>query len=249
MNKKSAKKRKLDDDDDEENDPKRARYTAIACNQCRQRKTKCSGDKPACTRCLERSVECVYRTKRKVNGIDMYVDDSSYSTEPTYRTIDSTNNTFVPVHPGYYYPNDTENIYNSMQNVNQNLQIYNTNIYNTTGLSPINTNRKVPSSSNINNTFPSGTVENSNERGKEDIYKYNNDEELLNWKNNINNILKEIHTRNLPLPQLMDIINQYDGNAEVKNYVMNLLLPPPVASPTSGNFPKYKSDVHKKDRD
>ncbi|PLB53521.1 fungal-specific transcription factor domain protein [Aspergillus steynii IBT 23096] len=38
---------------------KRAKYTQVACNECKRRKLKCSGDS-VCTRCARDEVECIY---------------------------------------------------------------------------------------------------------------------------------------------------------------------------------------------
>ncbi|KAF4551514.1 Fungal Zn(2)-Cys(6) binuclear cluster domain-containing protein 16 [Elsinoe fawcettii] len=35
-------------------------YTIVACNACRSRKHKCSGDRPVCTACQDRGFKCVY---------------------------------------------------------------------------------------------------------------------------------------------------------------------------------------------
>ncbi|KAI8971324.1 hypothetical protein BD414DRAFT_449065 [Trametes punicea] len=40
--------------------PLKNKRTQTACNKCRQRKAKCSGDRPACTRCLARGYICEY---------------------------------------------------------------------------------------------------------------------------------------------------------------------------------------------
>ncbi|KAI0765487.1 hypothetical protein C8Q74DRAFT_1371277 [Fomes fomentarius] len=40
--------------------PLKNRRTQKACNKCRQRKAKCSGSRPACTRCLARGYICEY---------------------------------------------------------------------------------------------------------------------------------------------------------------------------------------------
>ncbi|KAL0577089.1 hypothetical protein V5O48_004881, partial [Marasmius crinis-equi] len=37
--------------------------TAIACDKCRERKTKCSGEKPVCKRCSSRGLICVYASR------------------------------------------------------------------------------------------------------------------------------------------------------------------------------------------
>ncbi|KAF6811841.1 hypothetical protein CMUS01_13180 [Colletotrichum musicola] len=42
--------------------PKR-RYTSKACEECRRRRAKCDGQRPACSRCAERSINCLYRTE------------------------------------------------------------------------------------------------------------------------------------------------------------------------------------------
>ncbi|KAK7040875.1 hypothetical protein VNI00_009471 [Paramarasmius palmivorus] len=42
--------------------------TAVACDKCRERKTKCSGERPVCKRCSSRGLICVYasrETKRR----------------------------------------------------------------------------------------------------------------------------------------------------------------------------------------
>ncbi|PYI09134.1 fungal-specific transcription factor domain protein [Aspergillus sclerotiicarbonarius CBS 121057] len=38
---------------------KRAKYTQVACNECKRRKLKCSGE-PVCSRCVRDNVRCVY---------------------------------------------------------------------------------------------------------------------------------------------------------------------------------------------
>ena len=40
--------------------PRAIRRVPRACHSCRQRKTKCSGDTPACRQCLELRVKCGY---------------------------------------------------------------------------------------------------------------------------------------------------------------------------------------------
>ncbi|KAL6803079.1 hypothetical protein GGI42DRAFT_19984 [Trichoderma sp. SZMC 28013] len=42
---------------------KRQNMVAAACNACRKQKTKCSGDRPACSRCIQRKSECHYTTQ------------------------------------------------------------------------------------------------------------------------------------------------------------------------------------------
>lgn len=45
--------------------PIEQRRTAIACRHCRQRKAKCSGDQPACSRCAYSGRKCVYPDERR----------------------------------------------------------------------------------------------------------------------------------------------------------------------------------------
>ncbi|KAH6613057.1 fungal-specific transcription factor domain-containing protein [Boeremia exigua] len=40
--------------------PHRRRKTLLACNQCRDRKTRCSGDRPLCRSCQDRQLQCRY---------------------------------------------------------------------------------------------------------------------------------------------------------------------------------------------
>ncbi|KAI0770888.1 hypothetical protein BD413DRAFT_476847 [Trametes elegans] len=42
--------------------------TAQACEKCRIRKAKCSGDHPACQRCISRGLQCEYAPERKMRG-------------------------------------------------------------------------------------------------------------------------------------------------------------------------------------
>ncbi|KAI0323842.1 hypothetical protein GY45DRAFT_1263944 [Cubamyces sp. BRFM 1775] len=42
--------------------------TAQACEKCRIRKAKCSGDHPACQRCVSRGLQCEYAPERKMRG-------------------------------------------------------------------------------------------------------------------------------------------------------------------------------------
>ncbi|KAL6798401.1 hypothetical protein J3E68DRAFT_399708 [Trichoderma sp. SZMC 28012] len=43
--------------------PKRQNMVTAACIACRKQKTKCSGDRPACSRCVQRNAECQYTTQ------------------------------------------------------------------------------------------------------------------------------------------------------------------------------------------
>ncbi|KAL6305716.1 hypothetical protein BKA93DRAFT_824821 [Sparassis latifolia] len=42
--------------------------TAQACEKCRIRKAKCSGDRPSCQRCISRKLDCEYASERKMRG-------------------------------------------------------------------------------------------------------------------------------------------------------------------------------------
>ena len=44
--------------------PQAIRRVPRACHSCRQRKTKCSGDTPACRQCLELRVTCEYPLRK-----------------------------------------------------------------------------------------------------------------------------------------------------------------------------------------
>lgn len=48
-------------------EPPRLR-TAQACEKCRKRKAKCSGEHPACQRCLIRGLTCIYAPEGRVRG-------------------------------------------------------------------------------------------------------------------------------------------------------------------------------------
>lgn len=48
------------DDEDEDSGNKRQR-TALACNSCRHRKSRCNGERPVCSTCRDWGLECVYR--------------------------------------------------------------------------------------------------------------------------------------------------------------------------------------------
>ncbi|RSL38251.1 hypothetical protein CEP53_015034 [Fusarium sp. AF-6] len=47
----------------------RGRYAAKACQECRRRRAKCDGQKPACSRCSGRQLECVYTTEEDGRGM------------------------------------------------------------------------------------------------------------------------------------------------------------------------------------
>ncbi|KAL4754103.1 hypothetical protein BDW72DRAFT_158463 [Aspergillus terricola var. indicus] len=61
--------------------PRYSRRVPLACETCRMRKTKCSGDTPICRQCLELRVECRYpvswreRTKGQISKLSVKSDD------------------------------------------------------------------------------------------------------------------------------------------------------------------------------
>ncbi|KAL4772157.1 fungal-specific transcription factor domain-containing protein [Aspergillus nidulans var. acristatus] len=61
--------------------PRYSRRVPLACETCRVRKTKCSGDTPICRQCLELRVECRYpvswreRTKGQISKLSAKSDD------------------------------------------------------------------------------------------------------------------------------------------------------------------------------
>ncbi|OQU98968.1 Fungal specific transcription factor domain-containing protein [Cladophialophora immunda] len=54
------RRRDFSDEDDDAFAYKRQR-TAIACNSCKSRKSRCNGERPTCGTCIELGFECVYR--------------------------------------------------------------------------------------------------------------------------------------------------------------------------------------------
>ncbi|RHZ49828.1 transcription factor domain-containing protein [Aspergillus thermomutatus] len=63
---------------------KRAKYTQVACNECKRRKLKCSGE-PVCSRCARDNVECVYvpnthaLSNRTILSPEVQVHDERFS--------------------------------------------------------------------------------------------------------------------------------------------------------------------------
>ena len=54
-------------DDDDQGSSKRQR-TALACNSCRYRKSRCNGEHPVCSTCSEMGFQCVYRRPLNANN-------------------------------------------------------------------------------------------------------------------------------------------------------------------------------------
>ncbi|PIA19097.1 hypothetical protein COEREDRAFT_79078 [Coemansia reversa NRRL 1564] len=78
-----------------------------SCESCRQRKIKCSGDKPICANCARRNQPCIYRRsaryKRRLNGAPGGSTDSNISTlkeqKPNLAAAQN-GNTAIPTAPG-----------------------------------------------------------------------------------------------------------------------------------------------------
>ena len=61
--------RRIAPDDDDQGSCKRQR-TALACNSCRYRKSRCNGEHPVCSTCSEMGFQCVYRRPLNPNNKD-----------------------------------------------------------------------------------------------------------------------------------------------------------------------------------
>ncbi|KAJ5418490.1 uncharacterized protein N7487_002040 [Penicillium crustosum] len=60
---------------------KRAKYTQVACNECKRRKLKCSGGL-VCVRCSRDQVPCVYATNRpSVSTLETDPKDERWGSE------------------------------------------------------------------------------------------------------------------------------------------------------------------------
>lgn len=57
-----------------------------SCNSCRSSKTKCSGDKPTCERCLGKGLSCSYRPRgRQIESISSLQSPQSEIVNQQYR--------------------------------------------------------------------------------------------------------------------------------------------------------------------
>ncbi|OXH32873.1 hypothetical protein J008_03143 [Cryptococcus neoformans] len=97
-----------------EQDDTKVKRATVACNACRARKIKCSGDKPICTTCAKGSVRCEYpivrkrkrdnTKKKKDSGSDQLdltlapplFSQTSNMPEPTAGTSSLDSNPFAP---------------------------------------------------------------------------------------------------------------------------------------------------------
>lgn len=97
-----------------EQDDTKVKRATVACNACRARKIKCSGDKPICTTCAKGSVRCEYpivrkrkrdnTKKKKDSGSDQLdltlapplLSQTSNMPEPTAGTSSLDSNPFAP---------------------------------------------------------------------------------------------------------------------------------------------------------
>lgn len=59
--------------------PRYSRRVPLACETCRMRKTKCSGDTPVCRQCLELRVECRYPVSWRERTKGFVIDLSPHS--------------------------------------------------------------------------------------------------------------------------------------------------------------------------
>ncbi|KAL2852560.1 hypothetical protein BJX68DRAFT_274947 [Aspergillus pseudodeflectus] len=70
---------------------KRAKYTQLACNECKRRKLKCDG-KPVCSRCVRQKAQCTYTPNSHASGnepatpVGGQVQEDGISTK--FRTVD-----------------------------------------------------------------------------------------------------------------------------------------------------------------
>ncbi|KAL4979299.1 fungal-specific transcription factor domain-containing protein [Aspergillus desertorum] len=75
--------------------PRYSRRVRLACETCRMRKTKCSGDTPICRQCLELRVECRYpvswreRTKGQLSKLSAKSDDYENLLREVGQIVDS----------------------------------------------------------------------------------------------------------------------------------------------------------------
>ena len=57
----TATRRKRDSLDEDDSSGYKRQRTALACNSCRYRKSRCNGERPVCATCTDMGFECVYR--------------------------------------------------------------------------------------------------------------------------------------------------------------------------------------------
>ena len=63
----NPRRRGYSDEDDIAFSSKRQR-TAVACNSCKNRKSRCNGQRPTCSTCLDLGFECVYRAPSRTQN-------------------------------------------------------------------------------------------------------------------------------------------------------------------------------------
>ncbi|KAL3466126.1 hypothetical protein BJX64DRAFT_296069 [Aspergillus heterothallicus] len=70
---------------------KRAKYTQLACNECKRRKLKCDG-KPVCSRCVRQNAQCTYTPNSHASGNEPATPMGGQSQEDgvsnKFRTVD-----------------------------------------------------------------------------------------------------------------------------------------------------------------
>ncbi|KAF9261431.1 hypothetical protein L218DRAFT_1078649 [Marasmius fiardii PR-910] len=82
--------------------------TAVACDKCRERKTKCSGEKPVCGRCSSRGLICIYASRELTTKRRPHTQTPDLISRHAFRENGSrdmapaiTNNT---ISSGQFYP-------------------------------------------------------------------------------------------------------------------------------------------------
>eukprot|EP01124_Arcella_intermedia_P001692 TRINITY_DN10924_c0_g1_i2.p1 TRINITY_DN10924_c0_g1~~TRINITY_DN10924_c0_g1_i2.p1 ORF type:complete len:305 (-),score=47.03 TRINITY_DN10924_c0_g1_i2:55-969(-) len=74
------------------NGKKRTPYTKMACFYCKEKHQKCDGQKPTCTTCLRKNLQCNYRPERNANSVkkkdqsfEVYDDEGTHLREKAAR--------------------------------------------------------------------------------------------------------------------------------------------------------------------
>lgn len=113
--------------------------TSKACEPCRRRKMKCSGELPCCQRCRNNPAQCVYRLKPRTRGKlnksknKLGQDDSVESTAPSststplndphlnvYHSVAATNHTSQSVHSSQLFYGPSSN-FAFLQQIHRNI--------------------------------------------------------------------------------------------------------------------------------
>ncbi|KAH8695363.1 putative C6 transcription factor [Talaromyces proteolyticus] len=95
--------------------PRFSRRVAKACESCRQRKTKCSGDTPVCRQCRELKVKCQYpdglreKTKRHLEQLSSKSDDYESLLKDLRSSVDDGLAKRITTTLSKYAPDDEHN--------------------------------------------------------------------------------------------------------------------------------------------